>query len=180
MKFGFQIPVLLALTMGLSAQAATLTKISKLNYSDAENFRKVAVAAQKLAYSDFRMEVVFEVEAYKVSDLHGDAALESVTEALSKLGYGDAKPAELSDIDDQVDDTISAAFLLNLDGVPKAAKAKMEKLEQEASKNFSYGDSRIRVFSAETMDANHYDINAIVVYDVQKQEVLVVASQKSE
>ena len=38
MKFGYQIPALLVLTMGLSAQAATLTKISKMNYGELESF----------------------------------------------------------------------------------------------------------------------------------------------
>jgi hypothetical protein len=180
MKFSYLIPALLAFTLSLSAQAATLTKISKVNYGELESFLNVSLAAQKVAYNDFRMEVVFETEAFKVSALQSHSALEPVKAALAQLGYGDAKVAELSDIDDQIDDTISAAFLLNLEGVPAAAKAKMEKLEQEGSKSFSYGDTRIRVFSATSMDANHYDINAIVIYDVQSQEVVAVASQQSE
>jgi hypothetical protein len=180
MKFSYLIPALLVFALSMSAQAATLTKTSKMSYGELESFRKVALAAQKVAYSDFNTEVVFVTGAYKVSNLHSHSALEPVKEALAQAGYGDAKIAELSDIDDQVDETISAAFLLNLDGIPAAAKAEMEKLEQEASKSFNYGDTRIRVYSATSMDANHYDINAIVIYDVQSKEVIIVASQKSE
>ena len=180
MKFGYQVPALLVLTMGLSAQAATLTKISKMDYSELESFRKVSLEAQKVAYSEFKMEVIFDVGAFKVSNLKSHPALEAVTAALEKEGYGDAKPVELSDIDDQIDDVISAAYLENLDGVPAAAKAEIDKLEQKAGQSFSYGDERIHVYSAETTDANHYDISAIIVYDVKAQEVIIVASQKSE
>ena len=126
------------------------------------------------------MEVLFDVDAFKVSDLKSHLALEPVKAALEKEGYGDANPVELSDIDDQIDDVISAAYLINLEGVPSGAKAELEKLEQQAGQSFSYGDERIHVYSAEMMDANHYDINAIIVYDVKAQEVIIVASQKSE
>jgi hypothetical protein len=178
MKFGYRFLGLLAFAVSLSAQAATLTKTSKMSYGEMESFRQVALAAQKVAYNDFDMEVTFDVEAFKVSDAQSRSDVDSVRQVLSKLGYAGA--TELTDIDDQIDDTISAAFSVNLQGIPATAKAKMEKLEQEAGKYFSYGDTRIRVFAGEAMDANHYDINAIVVYDVQSQEVLVVASQKSE
>ena len=180
MKFSYPIPALLVLTMSLSAQAATLTKISKMNYGELESFRKASLAAQKIAYRDFNINMVFDVQAYRVSDLNSHSPLEPVKAALAQQGYGDAKPVELSDIDDQIDDVISAAYSINLEGVPAAAKAVMEKLEQQAGRSFSYGDERIRVYSAETMDSNHYDINAIVVYDVQAHEVIIVDSQQSD
>lgn len=180
MKISYQISALLVLAASLSAQAASLTKISKMNYGELESFRKVSLAAQRVAYSDFKLEMVFDVQAYRVSGIQSDSALEAVNAALAQQGYDDAKPAELSDIDDQIDDAISAAYSIDLKGVPAAAKAEMEKLEQKAGQSFDQGDERIQVYSAETMDSNHNDINAIIVYDVQAHEVIIVASQQSE
>ena len=178
MKSSYLIPAVFMLS--LSAHAATLTKTSQMSDVDVEKFRHVALAAKKVAYADFNTEMVFDVEAFKVSGANSHDTLEPVQEALAKLGYGDAKAVELSDIDDQISDAISAAFSAELTAAPASARAKMEKLVDSGQRYFSEGDERIRVFSASDMDANHYDIGALVVYDVVKQEILAVASQQSE
>jgi hypothetical protein len=96
------------------------------------------------------------------------------------VGYENLEPVELSDIDDQIGETVEAAYLATLSGVPQVANAKMEKLVDDGQREFDEGDKRIHVYSANGVDSNHYDINSMIVYDVWSKEVLIVASQKSE
>src|ERR1700739_1647610 len=105
MKSSYLIPAVFMLS--LSAHAATLTKTSQMSDVDVEKFRHVALAAQKVAYADFKTEMVFDVEAFQVFGADPRDVLAPVKEALAKLGYGDAQVAELSDIDDQISDAIS-------------------------------------------------------------------------
>jgi hypothetical protein len=180
MKFTNGVLTIMAVLMSVSVQAATLTKIDKMDYDKLEQFRRVAVQAQKLAYSKYPNEMAFEVAASKVAKLGSTDPLEPVQAALTKLSYGNASIAQLSDIDDQIVDTISAAFSVDLAGVPAKVKAQMQKLVDLGQRSFDYGDDRILVFQATSMDANHYEISAIVVYDVKSAEVLAVTSQQTD
>jgi hypothetical protein len=163
---------------GLSQIA--LSEISKVSDLDLDQFLKTSLEAKELATSEYGTEVVFNVNAFQASGLNATNPSDAVAASLAKIGYEGLKPVELSDIDDQIAETVEAAYLANLNGVRTSVLAKMEKLVDEGQRSFDESSDHIRVYSANGLDSNHVEINALIAVDTKAQEVVIVGSEKSE